>query len=108
MEISRTASLNSLPPRLVSRLKALGRKYQEQGVDLFVFGSQAREDCRPNSDLDLGIAWRRPVSRKLFRELCKDVDDLPTIRKVDLVDFASVPPSWKEIAGHDRVLLSSE
>lgn len=106
--MSSDATLNSLAPRLVSRLKALGRKYRAHGVDLFIFGSQAREDRRPNSDLDLGIEWRRPVSHELFRQLCKDVDDLPTIRKVDLVDFSNVSPAWKEVAGRDRVLLSSE
>jgi predicted nucleotidyltransferase len=104
--MSNAATLNSLPRRLVSRLKALGRKYQAQGVDLFIFGSHARKDHQPNSDLDLGIEWRRPVSRQLFRNLCKDVDDLPTIRKVDLVDFSKVSSVWKEIAGRHRVFLS--
>lgn len=101
-------TLTSLPPRLRARLKALGRKYHTRGIDLFMFGSLARKDHRPNSDLDLGIEWRRPISPKLFRELCRDVDDLPTVRKVDLVDFSSVPHTWKEIAGRDRVLLSQE
>lgn len=99
-------ALISLPPRLRSRLKALGQKYQAHGIELFVFGSLARKDQRPNSDLDLGIEWRRPVSPELFRELCKDVEDLPTVREVDLVDFSSVSNTWKEIAGRHRVFLA--
>lgn len=102
------AALNFLPSRLVSRLEALGRKYQEQGVELFVFGSLAREDGRPNSDLDLGIEWRKPVSPALFRQICRDVDDLPTVRRVDLVDFSNVSPAWREIASRHRISLSSQ
>lgn len=101
-------TLIPLPPRLRSRLKALGQKYQARGVDLFLFGSFARTDWRENSDLDLGLEWRRPNSQELFRELCKDVDDLPTIRKVDLVDFSKASQGWREIAGRHRVLLSAE
>jgi predicted nucleotidyltransferase len=100
--------LARLPPRLGSRLKALAQKYRARGIDLFLFGSLARKDNRSNSDLDLGLEWRRPVSAKLFRELCREVDDLPTIRKVDLVDFSKVSHSWKEIAGRHRVPLAQE
>jgi len=106
--MSNTAALKALPPRLVSRFKDLGRKYGPQGVKLFVFGSQTRKDCRPNSDLDLGIECSRPVSPELFRNICKDVENLPTIRKVDLVDFSKVSPAWKKIAGRHRVLLFSK
>lgn len=97
--------LNSLPARVLSRLQELGRKYSSQGVELFVFGSHARKDPRPNSDLDLGVEWHRPVSRTIFREICEDIDDLPTIRKVDLVDFSKVSPAWREVAERDRVML---
>ena len=106
--MSTGAALNSLPPRLVSRLKALGRKYRAEGVELFIFGSQSRKDRRPNSDLDLGVEWHRPVSPDLFRTICRDVEDLPTIRKVDLVDFSKASPAWREVAGRDRVMLSQE
>lgn len=100
-------SLESLPARLRSQLKALGRKYGREGVELFVFGSLARKDGRFNSDLDLGVEWRKPASPKLFRQICRDVDDLPTVRKVDLVDFSKATPRWRKIAGRHRVSLSS-
>jgi len=75
---------------------------------LFVFGSFARGDQRAGSDLDLGIEWRVPHSPSLFRELCADVEKLPTIRKIDLVDFSRVSPQWKEVASRDRHFLSRE
>lgn len=94
--------LNSLPDGLRSALVDLARTYRARGADLFVFGSFGRGEELPGSDLDLGVEWRVPCSPALFRELSDDVENLPTIRKIDLVDFASMSPRWKQIALRDR------
>lgn len=99
---------SALPARLHGRLSALGQKYHARGIDLFVFGSFARGDDRPNSDLDLGLEWRHPRSPALLRELQKEVDDLPTIRKIELVDFSCSSRQWRAIAGRDRRFLFVE
>lgn len=98
----------ALPTQLDSRLTALGEKYRARGIDLFVFGSFARGDNRPNSDLDLGLEWRAHRSDALLRELQNEVDDLPTIRKIDLVDFSTVSPQWRSIAERDRRFLFAQ
>lgn len=105
MKSPRPFPLAHLPPPLRARLRALAQDYRVRGVDLFVFGSFARGDARPNSDLDLGLEWRTDPCPQLLRALQKEVDDLPTIRKIDLVDFSQSSPRWSSIAGRDRQFL---
>ena len=100
--------LSSLPTRLVRDLQRLARKYQGNGLDLFVFGSFARGDQRPTSDLDLGVEWRGQHNPETFLRLYWEVQELPTIRKIDLVDFEQADSDFRRVAMSDRVYLSTE
>jgi predicted nucleotidyltransferase len=91
---------------LQRNLIALAQKYKEKGLDLFVFGSFARGDQRPTSDLDLGITWRGKRNPNLFRRLYQEIQALPTIRPIELVDFAQTDPKFRETAGLDRIYLA--
>jgi predicted nucleotidyltransferase len=94
-----------LPPRLLGALQGLAKAYRQQGVDLFIFGSFARGDARKTSDLDLGVIWRSERSERTFSRLYDDVQALPTIRKIDLVDFSQASPSFRRLAEKDKLLL---
>lgn len=83
----------------------MAEKYRAFGIEVFVFGSFAWGDHRPNSDLDLGVEWQNGRSADLWRGLLRDVDDLPTVRKIDLVDFSRAAPEWRSIARRDRQFL---
>lgn len=98
----------SLPGRLVHDLQRLARKYRESGIELFIFGSFARGDPSPTSDLDLGVEWRGPHDPAVFRRLYWDVQALPTIRPIDLVDFGQVDADFKRATAADRIYLSAE
>lgn len=91
-----------LPERLRRRLSALATEYRREGVDLFLFGSFARGDNRANSDLDLGVEWRGTPSRKIFRRLSSDIENLPSIRKIDLVDMSEAGESLRRAAHRER------
>jgi len=99
-------TLLSLPARLLRGLQELARKYQDEGLSLFVFGSFARGDQRPTSDLDLGVEWRGKRSPETFLRLYWDVQELPTIRKIDLVDFEQTDPDFRRMATSDKIYLS--
>jgi predicted nucleotidyltransferase len=100
------ALTDSLPARLVEELHRLAQKYQAYGLDLFVFGSFARGDQAPISDLDLGVEWRRQPDPKIFTRLYWEVQALPTIRKIELVDFARTDPAFRRIAAKNKLYLS--
>ena len=95
-----------LPLRLHQSLRDLAQKYEAAGVDLFIFGSFARGDQRPTSDLDLGVEWRTKRDDQTFLRLYWEVQDLPTIRRIDLVDFSQTGPNFRQIAGLDKIYLS--
>lgn len=97
-----------LPGRLMEALYNLARTYQEKGVRLFIFGSFARSQDRPASDLDLGVLWTKERSPRIFSELYRDVQELPTIRKIDLVDMELVDRAFKDKALQEAVMLLKE
>lgn len=99
---------STLPARLLRELQKLARKYHEDGISLFIFGSFARGDQRPTSDLDLGVEWHREYREEAFLRLYWEVQDLPTIRKIDLVDFEQTEADFRQIATADKVYLFEE
>jgi len=101
------AATLALPTRLLLDLQKLARKYQHDGLDLFVFGSFARGDQRPTSDLDIGVEWRGKHNPSDFLRLYWDVQELATIRKIDLVDFEQIDSDFRRIAMTDRIYLSA-
>ena len=52
-----------------------------------LFGSRARGDYKSTSDIDIAIWWSDDQGRGL---LAQELEDLPTIHKIDLVDFDSI------------------
>ncbi len=92
-------NFRELPDTVQQAVRFLAQAAREDGVKLFVFGSFARGDARPNSDLDLGYELP-PGSHPLAEtRLHKAVDQLPTIRPVDLVDFGQVSDAFRDLAG---------
>lgn len=75
-----------LPPAALARLVATG------ALDsLWLFGSCARGDERPDSDVDLAALFARRLSAGEMADL---IGDLATLlrRPVDLVDLERAPP----------------
>ena len=63
-----------------NRLAALARRFGAKR--LVLFGSRARGDNRPNSDMDLAVYGMPPDNRAEFWMEC---EDLPTLLKFDIV-----------------------
>ena len=95
----------SLPRRLLQALQELAWEYRRDGLELFIFGSFARGDQRPTSDLDIGVEWRGERDPETFLHLYRDVQALPTIRQIDLVDLAQVDPDFRRAAASARIYL---
>lgn len=95
-----------LPLRLLQNLQELAEKYKVDGLDIFIFGSFARGDQRPTSDLDVGVEWRKERNPQAFLRLYWEMQSLPTIRKIELVDFSQTDPNFRQIAGLNKIYLS--
>ena len=87
-----------LPQLVRASLHSLAKETGAIGGKLFVFGSFARGDARPTSDLDIGFSV--PQADDQARQmLAERILALPTIRPVDLVDFDRLEPEFRSVAG---------
>jgi len=71
----------ALNDNLIHSIQAIGEKYAINRI--VVFGSRARGDHKPTSDIDLAVyPLQEFMSRGYF---CSDIDDLATLFKIDVV-----------------------
>lgn len=87
-----------LPSLVRASLRSLAQETSAIGGKMFVFGSFARGDARPNSDLDIGF-FAPPKGDWVRQMLNERIPALPTIRPVDLVDFDQLEPGFRAVAG---------
>jgi predicted nucleotidyltransferase len=97
-------NLHILPAPLLKELKEVAHNFESSGIQLILFGSFATGNARPTSDLDLAFD-SRATSGQEIRQLYSRIDDLHTIRSVDLVDLQKVDPGVaEEIKNNGRIL----
>lgn len=87
----------------VEKLKAdllaiVGRRLDLTQYRLFYFGSRVTNKGDDHSDIDIGIEGPAPVPAAILDGIKEDLVNLPTIYKMDLVDFASVSEDFKKVA----------
>lgn len=70
-----------------------------------VFGSRATGLSKRFSDLDLAILGEEPVPASTLAALADDFDESDLPFKVDLVDWATTSPSFRQIIARDAVTL---
>lgn len=99
MPTASSAVQAAIPEELAARLRALGARY---GVhDIRVFGSLARGDASPDSDIDLLVNCVPGHGGFAFVEFCEEVERLLG-RRVDVVSERSLHPRVRE-----RILLQA-
>lgn len=69
-----------------------------RGHRVFVFGSRASGRARPNSDFDIGVIGQQALSTQDYFAIEDDLDALPTLYKIDWVDFNRASPRFVERA----------
>jgi len=75
------------------------------GESAFVFGSRARGDHRPTSDLDIAISGIAPISMAVRSALEFGFSESALPYRVDVVDLATVDPSFRTIIEEQAVPL---
>ncbi len=87
-----------LNPAVWSALCDLGLRFSGRGLRVFLFGSFAAGTQRPGSDLDLGFEAATNTPASIIDELRHAVEELPTIRHIDLVDFSRADQDFVRVA----------
>ena len=89
MSTSLQALREVVPEPLAVQVREVGERYGIRNIR--VFGSFARGQARPESDLDLLVEYVPGRSGFAFVEFCEKVEELLG-RKVDVVTEKSLPP----------------
>lgn len=81
-------------------LEKIVSKYIEagSGYELFFFGSRVTGKNAERSDIDVGIKGKEPLPLSSVSDIKEEIENLPTLYKIDFVDFAGTAKVFKEVA----------
>ncbi len=63
-----------------------------------MFGSRVKGDSWETSDIDVGIEGPKALPSRVRFALEEEIEHLPTLYTIDLVDFKEVSPKFKKEA----------
>lgn len=85
---------------IVSSLRNILER-QHEVMEAIIFGSRAKGNYRPGSDIDLAVKGKR-VTFETIIAIMNEVEKLDLLYKIDIVDFSTI--SDNEVKEHiDRV-----
>ncbi len=65
---------------------------------LFLFGSRANDTCDERADIDIGILSDRPLSTEQMYTIKEEIDEIPTLLKIDFVDLTAASDGFRTTA----------
>lgn len=79
-------------------LTILARHLDLSRYRVFFFGSRVTGKGTDRSDIDVGIEGPEPISPVAWGEIIEEIEDIPTLYKIDMVDFAHVAKKFRGVA----------
>lgn len=79
-------------------LKAIDKHLDLNQYKVFFFGSRVNGKGGERSDIDIGIEGKEPIPMKLLGNIQDSIDAIPTLYKIEVVDFKQVPPDFYKVA----------
>ena len=78
--------------------KIVGKYLNLSKYRIFFFGSRVSGKGTDRSDVDVGIEGPEEVSSKAWFGIEEAIENLPTLYKVEIVDFSKVDERFKRVA----------
>ncbi|KKT28737.1 hypothetical protein A3G55_03750 [Candidatus Giovannonibacteria bacterium RIFCSPLOWO2_12_FULL_44_25] len=79
-------------------LSILTKRLDLKKYKVFFFGSRVSGGGTDRSDVDIGIEGQEHIPAKVIWEIEEDIENLPTLYKLEIVDFADVAEKFKSVA----------
>ncbi len=79
-------------------LQIVGKHLDMEGCSVFFFGSRMTGEGNERSDIDVGIEGATVIPYEIMAAIKEEIENLPTLYKIDMVDFQSVSPAFREVA----------
>lgn len=80
---------------IIKEASRIIRAYLPGEYRVVLFGSWARGDALETSDIDIGIFGREKVLWGVMVKIMEEIENIPTLRKVDVVDLNSVSGDFR-------------
>ena len=78
---------------------------KHNAVEAYVFGSTARGENRPDSDVDILVRFNQMDNLFEFVGIKLDLEDALDGRKVDLVQMGALRPEFRQGVDRDKVRI---
>ncbi len=79
-------------------LDILHRHIELKEYKVFFFGSRVTGRGDERSDIDIGVLGAEPIPSDVWHQIQGDLENLPFLYKVDIIDFAQVQNDFKKVA----------
>lgn len=79
-------------------LGIIGNRLDIKKYKVFFFGSRAAGKGNERSDIDIGIEGKKPIPDKAWVEIQDEIENIPTLYKIDIVDFRQTAKKFREVA----------
>lgn len=79
-------------------IEIVGKRLDLNRHRLFFFGSRVSGRGDERSDIDVGIEGPEPLPAKALSEIEDEIENLPVLYKIEIVDFQKVSPEFREVA----------
>ena len=84
--------------QIIEKIAQLVKNEIGNDYKLFLFGSRTRETYDPKADIDIGILSENPLRARQMNAIKEKIDQIPTLLKIDFVDFGVVSKDFKTVA----------
>lgn len=85
--------------KYLNKIKDIINKNIDTGkTSVFLFGSRTGSSCSFASDIDIGLLDSSAIDNKIIMRIKNEIEESIIPFHVDIVDFAAVSHSFKEIA----------
>lgn len=84
--------------KIISNIAGIVAQELDNSYQLFLFGSRAAGIHEEKSDIDIGILSDKALTGKQILTIQEKLEQIPTLLKIDFVDFNSVGDEFKKIA----------
>lgn len=79
-------------------MEIIGRYLDLNPYRIFFFGSRVAGKGNERSDIDIGIEGAEEIPYEIMARIRDDIENLPTLYKIEMVDFKKVSADFREVA----------
>lgn len=87
-------------------LEIVGKYLDLKKYKVFFFGSRVAGKGDERSDIDIGIEGPKPVPLRILSQIEDEIEALPILYKIEIVDFCRVVPKFKGVAKQHIEMLN--